>query len=417
MATNATLTDAAIRRLKATGTAYRMADGQGLFLEVTPKGKKVWRFRAKKVAGTKTGAVLITLGEYPHMTLADARARREEIRGQIADGLDPRTVQKEKEQAERKRLANTFEHVTAEWLQVRADKVMEATNEATASLMRRLVFPILGEKPIADITPQDVMLVLRNAEKQSTRLPRTIKASLTRIFSYAIQIGVSNSNPAAAIVSSDVLKNHKVEHHKAISIEDLPRLMAAIDADSAGIQVKSAVRLIMMLFMRKSELRLAEWSHIDLKAARWTIPADNTKKRREQVYPLPRQAVEILKELRVYTGECKYVFSTGLRNKDAPLGQTTLNAMLNRSGFHQKMSVHGFRALASSWMDEKGYNRLAIERQLSHLEQGQTNKAYHRADYMDERRVMLQAWADYLDSVRADTTEAVESLQMAKKAA
>ncbi len=417
------LTDATIRRLKATEKAYRLADGHGLFIEVTATGKKVWRYRSK-TAATKSGQILMTLGEFPHMLLAEARARREEIRGQIAKGLDPRDVKKDKAEAERKRLANTFESVAKEWLHVRADKVAEKTNKAASSLMCNHVFPMIGEKPIADIMPQDVIAVLRDVAKKSTCLPYRIKALLARIFSYSIQVGIGNSNPAAAIISKDVLKKHITKHHKTISIEELPNFLKAIKKDGGGIQAKSALWLAMLMFTRKMEACKAEWSHIDLKAALWTIPAGNKKERRDQIHPLPRQAVEILKELQIYTGGGRYVFSTGKNRKDAPLGITTLNAMLDRMGYNQKMTVHGFRALATSYFDElrgkdggKRFSREAVERQLSHKEQGQTNQAYHRADYMQERREMLQAWADYLGSLMDEAADSEESLQAAKKAA
>lgn len=271
--------------------------------------------------------------------------------------------------------------------------------------MEKHVFPVIGSIPVADITARDVLDLLQSVEKQKTaHLARAIKSTLARIFSFAIQLGMTDRNPSADLVTRDILKSHVTTHHKAIGIDELPDLLGKIEADNASIQVKSAIRLLMMLFMRKKEIRYAEWSHIDLKAGLWTVPADNTKKRREQAYPLPRQAVAILKELHIYTGAGKYVFSTGKRIKDAPLGISTINSVITRIGYHGNMTPHGFRALATSWLDEQGYNRQAIERQLSHLEQGQTNQAYHRADYMEERREMLQAWADYLDSIKEHET-------------
>ena len=407
MATSAPLTDTLIRQLKATGTSYRKADGNGLFLEVTPKGKKVWRYRAKNVAGTKSGQILMTLGGYPSVSLADARQRRQELREMIAKGLDPRQVIKQQEQAEQARKASTLDVVAYEWLQDRTDagKVEKKTLDNTRRLLERHVFPVLGKIPMADITPRNVLDLLKSIATSSTVNMNKAKHALSRIFSHAISMGKAERNPVSDINTNDVLPSHTTKHHITIGLDELPAFLHAVERDGASLQVKSAMRLMIMLFMRKGELINAEWSHINLKAGLWTVPADNTKKRREQVYPLPRQAVAILKELQRFTGTGRYVFSTGYHGMDSPLGQTALSSMINRCGYYRKMTVHGFRALATSWLDEQVYNRQAIERQLSHLERGQTNQAYHRADYMNERREMLQAWADYLDSIMEQKTQ------------
>ncbi|MBS7327182.1 MAG: integrase arm-type DNA-binding domain-containing protein [Oxalobacter sp.] len=404
MATTATdkrqvipLTDRAIRNLKPSTKPVTSFDGQGLYLEVSPKGKKVFRFKAKLADGKP---ILMTLGEYPAVTLAEARQKRQELRKQIAKGLDPRRVAKEKELAERLRTESTLENVTAEWLRARTGKVVPATLENTGRLFKLHIFPVLGLIPVADITARDVLNLLLSIEKKSANLARHVKSNLARVFSYAISLGMTDRNPASELITRDILKRHVTTHQKTIRLEELPSLLKALENDTAGLQVKSAIRLLMMLFMRRGELINAEWSHIDLKAGLWKIPADNTKKRREQVYPLPRQAIAVLTELHRLTGRCRYVFSTWARGKDAPLGVTTLMQPIIRCGYFGKMTVHGFRALATSWLDEQGYSRQAIERQLSHLEKGQTNQAYHRADYMEERREMLQAWADYLDSIK-----------------
>lgn len=390
------LTDRDCRNLKYTDRPPRCFDGQGLYIEAR-KTKKAWMFKSKLKDGK---AILMTLGEYPAVTLAEARQKRQELRELIAKGLDPRQVAKQREQAEKVKQETTLEKVTAGWLEVRERLIDPETLKGIKRMFERHVFPTLGNIPVTDITAPDVLNLLLNIEKKSTSLSHRIKGNLSRVFSHAIQMGIAEHNPPAEIVTRDVLKPYKVEHHKTIELGELPGLMRALEADAGAMQVKSAVYLMIMLFMRKGELIKAEWSHIDLKSRLWTVPADNTKKRREQVYPLPRQAINILENLQIFTGACKYVFSTGKRNKDAPLGEATINNILTRCGYHGKMTVHGFRALAASWMDEQGYNRQVIERQLSHLEKGQTNQAYHRADYMEERREMLQAWADYIDSLK-----------------
>ena len=401
MATSTPLTDTLIKGLKVTGTAYRKADGNGLFLEVTPKGKKVWRYRAKNVASTKSGQILMTLGEYPAVKLAEARRKRQELREQIAKGLDPRQVAKQREQAEQTRQASTLEAMTYEWLQDRRDagKVTEKTLYRTQRVLEMHVFPVLGKIPVSEITPRNVLDLLKSIGAGSTVNMNNAKNAISRVFSHAISMGRAERNPVSDINTNDVLPSHTTKHHTAFTLDELPKFLRAVEKDNASLQVKSAMRLMLLLFMRRNELINAEWSHIDLKAGLWTIPAGNTKKDREQAYPLPRQAVATLKELFIYTGADRYVFNTGRHGKDLPLGQNALNALIDRCGYNRKMTVHGFRALATSWLDEQGYSRQAIERQLSHLEQGQTNQAYHRADYMEERREMLQAWADYLDSI------------------
>lgn len=391
------LTDTAIRKAKATGKAYRMADGHGLFLEVTATGKKVWRYRCKG-APTKSGQMLLTLGEYPMVSLADARARREELRKQVADGQDPREVARAKAEEEKALQENTLERVALAWFERWSHRVTGETAGNIARILRLHVFPYIGHLPVGKVKPNDVMAVFAEVEKKSTYLPAKVKGLLTRIFSYAIQVGLSDTNPSASMMSQDVLKPHEGRHYAALEIGELSAFLAAVEADGGGFEVKAALKLIMMLFMRKSELRMARWEDIDLDRGLWTIPAGNTKKGRLQVYPLPRQAVVILQELWKQTGRYGFVFCTG-NNGDAPLGRTSINAVITRAGYHGRVTVHGFRAMAATWLDEKGYNRLAIERQLSHVEKGQTAQAYHRADYMEERRRMLQDWADYLESV------------------
>lgn len=392
------LTDTAIRKAKATGKAYRMADGHGLFLEVTATGKKVWRYRCKG-APTKSGQMLLTLGEYPLVSLADARARREELRKQIADGQDPREVARAKAEEEKALQENTLERVAAAWFERWRPRVEVKTAARVWRVFEMYIFPIIGQMRVSAVKPRDVMEVLANAEKKAETRAKEIKSLLTRVFSYAIQTGVSETNPSAAMVSRDVLRPHVTRHYAALDIGELPAFLKAVETDGGGFEVKAALKLIMMLFMRKSELSLARWEHIDLGRGLWTIPAENTKKGRAQVYPLPHQAVAILQELRRHTWQYGFAFCTGHHGKDAPLGHGSINAVITRAGYHKRVTVHGFRAMAASWLDEKGYNRLAIERQLSHVEKGQTAQAYHRADYMEERRRMLQDWADYLESV------------------
>ena len=419
------LTDLVCKSLKYSDTPPMKFDGGGLFIEAM-KTRKVWRFKSTLKNG-KT--IMMTLGTYRSMTpaktsaqessltLADARARREELRDLIAQGKDPREVVRSQEQAELERKTNTLEAVAQEWLHLRSDKAVKSTIRTYERILNADVFPVLGNSPVSGITTADVLGLIKNIELRAVTVARLARSVLARVFAYAVRTGKCANNPAAAIIPSEDLKQHKTQNFKTISLKDLPHFLKAVVDDKGGIQVKTAIRLMLMLFMRKMELCRAEWSHIDLGAGTWTIPAENTKKRREMVHPLPRQAVALLLSLKSVTGKNRYVFGTGSRHNDAPLGEQTLNTLITRIGYHRKMTVHGFRALAASWLDEQGFNRLAIERQLSHLERGQTNQAYHRSDYMDERRKMLQAWADYLESLKDDTNQGEEIQQEALKAA
>jgi integrase len=392
-----------------TGDRTKLVDGRGLYLEAM-KTRKVWRFKSKLKNGTQ---VLLTLGEFPTMTLSQARNERERLRAMISIGEDPRKVAEQQEAASK----NTLETVAQEWLHLRADKVTPITLKTLKRILEKDVFPVLGSRPVSEISVADVLELLRGIEVRAVTTCHLCRNILSKIFAYALRTEKCTTNPAASIIPSEDLKRHRIRSRKTIPLEELPNLMKAIENDICTIQARTAMVLMLMLFPRKMELCTAEWSHIDFQAGTWTIPAENMKKRREHVIPLPRQAMMLLRQLWAVTGQKKYVFATGTYHDDSPLGSTALNGMLTRMGFNRKMTVHGFRALAASWMDEQGFNRLAIERQLAHLEQGLTNQAYHRSDYMTERREMLQAWADYLDQLKADTTNTEESLEAVGKAA
>lgn len=392
-----------------TGERTKLVDGRGLYLEAM-KTRKVWRFKSKLKDGTQ---VLLTLGEFPTMSLSQARNERERLRAMISEGKDPRDEQKQQEAASK----NSLESVAQEWLHLRSDKVTLPTFEAYQRILRKYVFPVLGSRQASEISVADVLELLKGIESQAVTTARKCRNILSKVFAYALRTGKCTNNPAASIIPSEDLKQHKTSNHKTIQLKELPNLMMAIKGCSGMFQVKAAMMLMAMLFPRKMELCTAEWSHIDFQAGTWTIPAENMKKRREHVIPLPSQAMMLLRQLRAVTGQKRFVFATGTAHEDAPLGESALNEVLIRIGYYGKMTVHGFRALAASWMDEQGYNRLAIERQLSHLERGETNQAYHRSDYMDERRKMLQAWADYLESLKDDTNQGEEIQQEALKAA
>lgn len=420
--------DAHLKRLKPMeGVSYRISLDKGLSLEVMPSGKKVWRYRAKNVAGSKDGAILMTLGEYPLLSLAEARTKREEIRKQIEEGKDPRKEAKSKLEAERVRLSTTLEAVATRWLELKEKRVQDSTLKAIESRLRRFVFPVLGDVPVSDISPADVLELLTSIEDKAAYVVRKVKGELTRIFSFAITLKMIDRSPVAHLITGEVLKPYHREHYKTIPLEGLPELIKAVMNDSGGIQVKSAAWLMLMLFPRKMELCRAEWSQIDFGKSEWTIPSENKKEKRDLTIPLPKQAVRILQELKPFTGERRFIFGTYIKHKDIPLGEKTLNAMLIRmlhrmraQGFDGEMSVHGFRSLAQSWFDiqktadgARRFSREAMERQLAHKEKGQTLQAYYRADHMAERREMLQAWADYIESVSNE----VKATEMALKAA
>ena len=374
------LTDTAIRNAKPcinakgeqTTKPYSLYDVGGLYLEVMQTGGKLWRFKYR-FAGKQTR---MSLGNYPDTGLKDAREKRDAARKLLAAGIDPSEHRKAAKSADEEKAANSFEVVARSWLATQKRTLEPVTLKRAERMLELWAFPWLGGKPVTLIKPPDILRTLKRVEMRGALQPAI-------------------STPRAAII--DPVR--------------VGELLRAIDGFSGTFATGAALKLAPVLFVRPGELRAAEWTELDLDAERpiWVIQAPKRKLRRAQkenpntpphIVPLPRQALHILHELKALTGSGKYLFP-GARSPRVPMSNMTLNAALRRMGYDRNtMTAHGFRAMASTLLNELGWNPDAIERQLSHVEKNKVRAAYNRAGYMDERMEMMQAWANYLETLK-----------------
>ncbi len=386
------LTDTAIRNAKPKPTPSKLSDGGGLYLFLSPSGGKWWRFDYRFDKKRKT----LALGVYPDVGLKDARIRRDTARKQLADGIDPSNQRKAEKAARAVAGANTFEVVAREWHAQRAKALAQTTLDGIMMRMNKHLFPWLGQRPVVSIVAPELLTVLRRAEANDLGdTPRRLRQYCGQIFRYAIATGRAERDPAADLRGA--LKPHKPTHHAAIvEPRAVGALLRAIDSYSGEPVTKAALRIAPLVFVRPGELRRAEWSEIDFEAAVWRIPAARMKMRDTHIVPLSRQAIAILRDLQPITSRSCYIFPS-IRSARRPMSENTITGALRRLGYSKdEMTGHGFRSIASTLLNEQGWNRDAVERQLAHSERDGVRAAYNRAEHLPERVRMMQEWADYL---------------------
>ncbi|MES2403166.1 MAG: integrase arm-type DNA-binding domain-containing protein [Pseudomonadota bacterium] len=395
------MTPSAVTNAKPQAKPYKLADERGMFLLVQPNGSRWWRFKYRRPDTHKEN--LLSLGTFPDVSLRKARERRDEARRLLADGIDPG----DKRKAEQAAGAESFEAIAREWF---AKYSPNWAPGHSSKIIRRLeldVFPWIGGKPIASITAPDVLAVLRRIESRGViETAYRAKTNIGQVMRYAIATGRANLDPTPSLRGA--LAPSPERHHATITDPDrIGELLRAIDSYAGDYTTRAALLLAPLAFVRPGELRHAEWAEVDLDAGEWRIPADKMKMRAPHIVPLASQAVAILRDLQPLTGAGRYVFP-GVRTRARPMSENTVNAALRRMGFDKgTMTGHGFRSMASTLLNEQGWHRDAIERQLAHAERDAVRAAYNYAEHLPERRKMMQAWADYLDTLRAGTRKVV----------
>jgi len=390
------LSDTAIRKAKPTDKPQKVTDGGGLYLLLNPNGSKWWRLKYRYEGKEK----LLSLGVYPDTGLADAREKRDAARKLLAAGVDPGSQRKAQKAAGEERLANSFEVVANTWLEGQRRTLATVTFEKAERNFRVLVYPWLGKRPVSEIEPPEVLACLRRIEAGGHHeTAHRMKQRIAQVYRYAIAHGLAKSNPAADL--SDALQPIASKSRAAITDpSEVGGLLRAIETFHGQFATTCALKLAPLVFVRPGELRKAEWPEFDLDAAEWRIPGEKMKMREEHVVPLSMQAVAILRELYPLTNTGRYLFP-GARDRKRPMSENTVNAALRRLGYDgETMCGHGFRAMASTRLNEMGWAPDVIERQLAHAERNKVRAAYNRASYLAERRKMMQAWADYLDGLR-----------------
>lgn len=391
------LSDAKARNAKPKSRPYKLSDGEGLFLLVMPNGSKYWRLRYFFGGKEKS----LALGVYPEVGLADARDRRAQARKALAAGNDPSLVKKEAKRLTVLRSGNSFKTVALEWHEKRLHEWSPATANLTLKRLEQYALPKLGDRPIAEITPPELLAVLRVVEQRGAlETARRVMQTCGKIFMYAIATGRAERNPVPDLRGA--LKTPVVTHRSFLTASELPEYLAKLDAYDGDRLTQFALRLLLLTFVRTRELRGAEWQEIDWGKAEWRIPAERMKMKDLHIVPLSMQSLAVLRELRKDSGKQQHLFPNA-QNPDKCMSENTMLFALYRMGYHSRATGHGFRSTASTILNEHGFRADVVERQLAHSEHNAVRAAYNHAQYLPERRQMMQWWADYLDGVGPKT--------------
>ncbi|WP_297838619.1 integrase arm-type DNA-binding domain-containing protein [Pseudomonas sp.] len=391
------LSDTTIRTAKPKEKLYRLSDTNGLCLEVTQNGSKLWRYRYRFSGSAK----MLALGSYPAITLARARQLRDEARQLIVDGIDPSQHKKSTKQAQAVE-GVTFKELALEWFAYNSPRWAESTTYKANLYLENDLIPVIGSRPVKSITRPDLVDLVRKVEARGTlNAAGKIRQWLHQIFRYGLAKGVIDVNPATDL-SVVAAQAKAARHHPHVTFKELPELLAKADVAKINILTRQAINLLVLTAVRPGELRQAPWSEFDLDAALWTIPAARMKARRPHVVPLPRQAVVILRQLYEVTGRYSLVFAGA--NPERPMSENTVNKALRQMGYEGRQTGHGFRHLLSTELNGRGYNKDWIERQLAHGDTDEIRGTYNHAAYVAQRSEMMQAWADSVDAARGGTT-------------
>jgi len=422
------LTDTRIRTAKPARKPYKLTDSAGLHLEVRPSGARLWRLRYR-IAGKEN---LFALGEYVQppagesrkeveqrirsgrLTLAEARTERDKARGLVKQGIHPahnRQALKVTQVAEN---ANTFEAVAREWIEKNKARWTPYYHSQVEGVLEADVFRYIGTLPIRSVTAAHLLAIVRRIEKRAPTVALLVRQWCSAAFRYAVSTLRADGDPTVALKGA--ITRPKVQHRKPLARAEIPNLLTKLEERGGNRTTKIAMRLLMLTFVRPVELRAAEWKEFDLDRAEWRISGDRMKMGEPHIVPLSLQARELLRELETITGSNRYLFPNNRRPKTY-MTATTLNRALERMGYLKQFSSHGFRATASTILNEMSYRPEVIERQLAHKERNQVRASYNRAEYLPERKKMLQDWASLIDAlVRGDKVTPVKPANLTKVA-
>ncbi len=388
------LTTKEIDNAKPGKKVYRLFDGLGLYVEIARNGSKYWRLKYQYMGKERR----IALGKYPDLSLLEAREKREQARKLLAQNIDPINEKKKQKHDAILNAATTFEAVAREWHEHSKEQWSPGYVIETMNRLERDIFPKIGSRPVADVSTPELLLVMRAIEKRGAyEVARRMLQICNQIFRFAVVTGRTRYNPAPDLRGA--LRPVRREHFAAIEIREIPDFLQTLERNEARlfVQTRHAIKLLMLTFVRTGELIAAKWDEIDFEAAEWIIPAERMKMRRPHIVPLAKQAIAILKDMRELNGRREWVFASQAQPRQHMSNGTILKA-LERLGYKGRMTGHGFRALAMSTIKEKlGYRHEVVDRQLAHAPANKVDAAYDRARFLDDRRKMMQEWADYLD--------------------
>jgi integrase len=391
------LTDLRCRNAEPKDKQYKLFDARGLHLLVATNGSKFWRYKYRYLGKEKT----LSLGAYPEVSLKEARERHFAAHKLVSDGRDPSL---EKQEVRRRQIANaqnTFEGVAYEWLEHNKELWSENHAKTIQRRLERDVLPLIGHKPIRDISPRQLLDVIKLIEKRSAyEMARRALQMAGQIFRYAIIHDRADRDPSQDLKGA--LRPYKKSHYAAMDIKELPEFLSRLDRNVARVfpVTQIAIEMLMLTFVRTGELIKAQWSEIDFEEEVWIIPAARMKMRKDHVVPLSNQVLALLERLKEYRYNSPYLFPSQ-RTWKKHMSNNAILVALDRMGYRGQHTGHGFRALAMSAIKEKlGYRHEVIDRQLAHSHRNQVTAAYDRAQFLDERKVMMQDWADFIDKLR-----------------
>lgn len=390
---------------------YKLSDGAGLYLLVSPDGGKYWRLKYRFLEKEK----LLSIGVYPLVTLAEAREKREEAKKQLANGKDPSFIKRTDKLLALQNAKNTFKAVALEWHDHQKGKW---TDKHTINVMRRLdvdVFPHIGARPISDIDPPELLnSVLRKIEKRGALdVTARVKQICGQIFRYGVATGMCSRDITADLRGA--LRTGKTKHFASLDIKEIPEFLQTLERNDARLfsRTRRAIRILMLTFTRTTELIHSKWEEFDLEEGMWQIPAERMKMGNPHLVPLSKQVIALLKEQKEETGHMKtpWVFP-GQVSPLEPMSNNTILFGIGRLGYKGRMTGHGFRALAMSTIKEKlGYRHEVVDRQLAHAPRSKVDRAYDRAQFLSDRKKMMQEWADYLDTVSISNITAIKKVR------
>lgn len=386
------LSDTRIRNAKPSGKPHKLTDGGGLYLEVKPTGAKLWRYRYR-IAGKEN---VFAIDAYPAVSLSDARQARDTARKLVKQGIHPAHQRKAERVRREHEGANTFEAIAREWLDHNAERWTPRTKRQRERMLERDVFPRIGSLPMRQVTPALVLDTLKRIDKRAPSFAVLAKQCIGGIANYAASTMRGDGDPSAPL--KGVLKVRPVKHKTPLKLSEIPGFVKAIDPLPSYFPNKVALHLVLLTLVRSTEALGARWSEIDLEKGEWRIPAERMKKRRQHTVPLPKQAIELLERLKADTGNREYLFP----NRNDPRRPVSIGVLwkaVESMGYTGKFSPHGIRATGSTVLNEMGFRPDVIESQLAHQERNRTRASYNQAEYLQERREMMQAWADLIDSL------------------
>lgn len=387
------ISDLKARQAKPREMGYKLYDQGGLCLFVSPHGTKSWRYNYRLSGKRET----LTIGRYPEISLAEARMAHAKARSSVAHRGDPVAAKRSAKRALRTDAVNTFGVVAEEWYHAKAPHRSPAWRECNQRWLAKELYPALGGRRLDDITPADVLGIMRRIEgRGAARSAGYVRLLVSQVFQHAIRNLRASYDPAQSLRGALIMP--QVKHRAPLPAKDIPAFAEALDAYPGTLQTKLGIKMLLLTFVRKMELTEATWDEVDFERSEWRIQASRMKMRDPHIVPLSRQALECFQDLKPVACGSRYVFPS-IGSLDQPMGATTINIAFTRMGYGGRFTPHGLRSTASTILNEQGFKSDVIERQLAHTERNRVRAAYNRAEYLEDRRAMMQAWADYIDAL------------------